>query len=92
MQSFTGGAFALYRVRFTPFASQQRQGGQLVFQGITGHAEIWLDGVRLGEKTGEPEMPLSVALPPGEGSRLLTVLVQTRTCVPAGLSQPVSVR
>jgi beta-galactosidase len=92
VQSFAGGAFALYRVRFTPFMSQQRTGGQLVFQGITGRAEIWLDGACIGEKADAPEAGLTVELPPGEGARILTVLVETRTGVPAGLSQPVSVR
>jgi beta-galactosidase len=86
LQSFTGGSFALYRTKFTPFVSIQTGGGRIVFQSITGQAEVWINGACLGRKPEPAAAPFSVALPPGEGQRTLTVLIQTRPGVAAGLS------
>ena len=90
LQSFAGGICALYRTRFTPFSSHQRDGAQIVFHGITGTAEIWIAGVCLGQKPAAEAAPLTVTLPAGSGSRELTVLIQTAPGVPAGLSGSVS--
>ena len=91
LQSFAGGPFALYRVKFLPFISIQKTGGQIVFQSISGKAEVWLDHKFLGTKESFEASPLRVQIPPGEGPRVLTLLIQTTPGVAAGLGGTVHV-
>ena len=91
LQSFVAGAFALYRIVFTPFVSHQREGARIAFAQITGEAEIWLNGTRLDVKSDPAPAPYSVPLAPGQGPRELTVLLRTQRGVPAGLSGPVAI-
>lgn len=68
------------RVRFTPYVDTQRHGGWLRFERLSGRAEIWLDGQLLGRKDDAAPNEFSLELPPGEGERELSVLIET----PAG--------
>jgi beta-galactosidase len=65
------------RVRFTPYADTQRQGGWLRFERLSGRAEIWLDRQLLGRKDDTAPREFSLALPPGEGERELSVLIES---------------
>ena len=50
-------------------------GGVLLFTGILGQAEVWIDGARVATKTDPAAGPLEVPLAPGAKARAITVLV-----------------
>ncbi|HJV72054.1 hypothetical protein, partial [Ideonella sp.] len=58
---------------------------------IAGKAEVWLDGVKLGEKTASAPGPLSLPLAKGAQQRTLTVLVESQPGQASGLVGPVVV-
>ena len=92
LPKLTGGSYAVFRSeKFKPYAAQRRDGGQIQFGGITGKAEVWLDGKKIGEKTTSEPAPFSVVLPAGDKSHVLNVLVQGTEGHPAGLSGSVKV-
>ena len=91
VQDFVGGRWAIYRSTFSPFAAVQEQGGQLVFKGLSGRAEIWLDQQQVAQKDSFEEAPLAVPVPPGLGTRTVSVLVESRPGVAAGLSGLITV-
>jgi beta-galactosidase len=91
LQSFTEGCWALYRIKFQPFAAIQERGGRIVFRSLSGRAEVWVDGERLAQKAEVGEGWLRVELSPKVGERILTVLIETRPGVSAGLSGAISV-
>ena len=91
LQSFAGGSWAMYRLRFQPFQAIQEAGGQIVFKAITGKAEIWLDRELLGRKETHASTAMTVSMPTGIGERVLSVLVGTDRGVPAGLNGVVMV-
>ena len=64
-------------MRFTPYADTQWHGGWLRFERLSGRAEIWLDGRLLGRKDDAVPGEFSLALPPGEGERELSVLIES---------------
>jgi beta-galactosidase len=90
-QPLTGGNFAVLRIKFTPHASARKAGGTLNFRGIAGRAEIWMDKLRLAKKDAFEDEPLAVKFPPGEGERIVSVLIEASPGHPAGLSAPVVV-
>ena len=47
------------------------------FERLSGRAEIWLDGQLLGRKDDTAVREFSLALPPGEGERELSVLIES---------------
>src|SRR5947209_9773251 len=51
LQEMTGGRYIVYRTTFKPYDEQQRKGGQLMFQKITGKAEVWMDSKLIGTKS-----------------------------------------
>lgn len=71
-----GGLYRLYRAGFTPRKNLADGSGRIHFYGITGKAEIWLNGVLIGKKDSFASAELNVVLPAGEGYRHLNVLVQ----------------
>lgn len=88
---YGGAPWRLYRTQFTPHADVRRDGGRLVFKGLLGRAEVWVDGVQLGRKSGFEADEFSVALAPGEGERELTVRVQSRPGEGSGFIDVVAV-
>jgi beta-galactosidase len=74
-----------YRVQFDLRADRNDGHGRLVMREITGKAEVWLDGVKLGEKTDFAPGPLDLTIPKGPTARTLTVLVQSQPGQPSGL-------
>jgi beta-galactosidase len=91
LQSFTGGTWATYRIHFQPFSQVEKSGGQLIFRSITGKAQVWLDEQLLGEKDAFAPATLHVFMPPGEGWRTLSVLIETQPDQPAGLGAMVTI-
>jgi len=75
----------VYRASFGVRADRNDGHGRLVFREIMGRAEIWAEGVKLGEKTDPAPGPLVVPLPQGAASRTLSVLVQSQPGQPSGL-------
>lgn len=62
--------------RFKPFEQQAKEGGVIRFHEIRGKGEIWLDGVKVYDKTMPHTLPAEVALPPGDREHQLIVLLQ----------------
>ena len=77
--------FRLYRAGFPVRADRNDGRGRLSFGTIAGKAEVWVDGVKLGEKTTADPAPFAVLLPKGPARRELTVLVQAQPGQPAGI-------
>jgi beta-galactosidase len=75
----------VYRASFGVRADRNDGRARLVFREIAGRAEVWVDGVKLGEKTDPAPAPLALALPKGAASRTLNVLVQSQPGHPSGL-------
>lgn len=80
-----GQAWRAYRASFVVRADRNDGRGKVVLREIAGRAEVWADGVKLGEKTDPAAGPLTVTLPRGPGWRTLTVLVQSTPGQPSGL-------
>ena len=92
LQPFTAGSGAVFRIQFVPYSAIRQEGGLVVFEGLAGRAEFWLDGERVGTKDTFESAPFSIELPPGEGERMLNVLVESRKSgEPAGLGGVVTV-
>jgi beta-galactosidase len=91
LQTFDGGSYAVYRIKFKPFASVQKSGGQIVFKSVTGKAEVWLDKKLIGTKESAKAGSLTVRIPPADGERTLSVLVEGAAGKPAGLGGAVHV-
>ncbi len=91
LQTFPGGHFAVYRIRFEPNAGVRANGGRLTCQSITGRAEAWLDGKLLGRKNNFDAAALTLPIPAGEGSRTLSILIEAPAGKPAGFGKPVAV-
>ena len=77
LQKIPAGQWALYRAHFTPWRAIATQGGELSLASLSGRAEIWLDGVKVAEKTNPAPGPVVIAFPPKEGRRVLTLVVQS---------------
>jgi beta-galactosidase len=69
-------AFRLYRSSVNVRADRNDGQARLAFGSIAGKAEVWVDGVKLGEKTSAAPAPFAVTLPKGEWRRQVTVLIE----------------
>ncbi len=65
--------------------------GRLVFREIAGRAEVWVDGVKLGEKTMPEPGPLSLPLAQGATRRTMTLLLESQPGQASGVIGPVLV-
>jgi beta-galactosidase len=77
LQRTPKGQWALYRANFTPWAGIVARGGVIKLQKLNGTAEVWLDGVKVGEKTDAKPADFTVLLPAKAGERELTLLVKS---------------
>ena len=75
----------VYRASFGVRADRNDGRARLVFRDISGRAEVWSEGVKLGEKTDAAPGPLSLQLPKGPAWRTLNVLVQAQAGQESGL-------
>ena len=90
-QNFAGGSWALLRCQFTPVAGVAKAGGRIVFKEIQGSAEVFIDGHSVGKRADAAAGPLTVVLPPGDGPRTITVLVNSAGQARAGLTGTVAI-
>jgi len=79
-------AWRAYRAGLRLRADRNDGRGRIVFREIVGQAEVWADGVKLGEKTTAEAGPLSVPLAAGAPWRTLTVLVRSQPGQASGLT------
>ena len=86
-----GGGWQVYRARLTPVRAIAAQGGRIVFAGVGGRAELWVDGRRLATKPQAVVGPVEALLPPGAGERTLVLIVQPEPGQPSGIVGTVSV-
>ncbi len=80
-----------YRATFALRADRNDGRARLVFREISGKAEVWLDGVKLAQKTSPEPGPLTVPLSKGAPWRTLTVLVESLPGQASGVTGPVLV-
>ena len=80
-----------YRATFALRSDRNDGRARIVFREIAGRAEVWLDGVKLGEKTAAEPGPLTIPLAKGAQSRTLTVLVESQPGQASGVIGPVLV-
>lgn len=91
LQRAGAGEWILYRASFTPWRAIATDGGRIDFGSLTGIGEIWLDGRKIAAKTEAASAPLSVALPPGAGRRVVTLLLRSAPDGPIGLAGAVTI-
>jgi beta-galactosidase len=91
LRPFTNGNFAVFRTHFEPFQRVREQGGRIYFRRVTGKAEVWLDRKLVARKANFEPGPLTVDLPPRQGGRTLSLLIETRPGEPAGMDRSVTV-
>lgn len=75
----------IYRAKVTPVRAIAAQGGRLVFAGIAGRAELWVDGHRLATKASPAIGTLDAVLPTGAGERIVVLIVEPVVGFPSGL-------
>jgi beta-galactosidase len=79
-------AWRTYRSTFALRADRNDGRARLMFEQISGRAEVWLDGVKLGEKNSFEPGSLTLPLPQGGTSRTLTVLLQSQPGQACGMT------
>lgn len=77
--------FRVYRTGFPVRADRNDGRARLAFGSIAGKAEVWVDGVKLGEKRAPEPASFEVLLPKGSARRQLTVLVESQPGQPSGV-------
>ncbi len=75
--------YALYRANFKPPKRIQSQGGKLVFHGVRGSAEVFLDGRLVGQGTGEA---MTIDLPAPAAPGVLFVRMSSASSGVVGLT------
>ncbi len=90
-QTFSKGNWAVSRIRFHATAAVGQSGGRIVFAALVGRAEVWLDGVLAGSKTGFERAPFEIPLPAGDDEHTLSVLFESQPGKPAGFGGAVTI-
>ncbi|HEX8322974.1 MAG TPA: beta-galactosidase GalA [Tepidisphaeraceae bacterium] len=90
-QTFEAGGYVIYRATFTPRAAVRKSGGRLTLPGLTGAAEVWIDGRKVGERAAADRGELVCDVPAGDGERTLSVLIRAEPRARVGLGGNVTV-
>jgi len=85
------GGWQVYRASATPPKAIAARGGAITFAAIAGSAELWIDGQRIAAKPDPAPGPLSAALPPTAGERMVVVIVQSSAGASSGITGPVTI-
>lgn len=91
-QAAESPAWRLYRTDLRLRADLNDGRARLVFRELAGKAQVWLAGVKLGEKTTDAQAEFSVLLPQGATQRQLTVMIESDPAQPSGLRGKVVVQ
>ncbi|AOW25010.1 beta-galactosidase [Sphingomonas melonis TY] len=84
------GGWQVYRARVTPIRAIAAKGGRIAFAAVAGRAELWVDGVRIADKSDAATGPIAAALPAGGGEWTIVLIVQADAQAPSGIVGPVA--
>lgn len=84
-QAAESPAWRLYRTDLHLRADLNDGRARLVLRELAGKAQVWLAGVKLGDKTDAAAADFSVPLPQGAAQRQLTVMIESDPARPSGL-------
>ncbi|MFG6433765.1 beta-galactosidase GalA [Roseateles sp. LYH14W] len=84
-QAAESPAWRLYRTDLRLRADLNDGRARLVFRELAGKAQVWLAGVKLGEKTTAAPAEFSVLLPTGTTQRQLTVMIESDPAQSSGV-------
>lgn len=85
------GGYLIYRSQFIPYLSQQIKGGRIRIKGLTGKAEIWLNGELLGKKGQAETSDIVVRFTGTKGQFQLNILIEGGSNDKVGIEGIVSV-
>lgn len=85
-------SWRMYRTDLRLRADLNDGRARLVFRDLAGKAEVWLAGVKLGEKTSDAPADFSVVPPVGAKQRQLTVLIESQPTHASGIRGRVTVQ
>lgn len=91
LKTLDKGHYLVYRTEFTPHRSQQIRGGRIQIKGLTGKAEVWLNGELLGIKPEAEPTDLILKFPSEKEKCQLSILIEGKTNDKVGLNGHVSV-
>ena len=84
--------FVILRATFNPYQAHRQEGGSILFKQLTGKAEIWLNGQRIGSKTTDKEEDFIIEFPAIKDRCDLRVLLNGTANESVGLKGNVTVR
>lgn len=84
-------SFTLMRSLYTPRGPVATHGGRIAFSGITGRAQLWVDGQMLARKDTASDGPLYADIPSGDRTRVLTLALEAPAGRAVGLSKGVTI-
>lgn len=85
-------SFTLVQSRYTPRRPVAVNGGEVIFTGLVGRAELWIDGTRVARKDDAGEGTLRAPLAAGGQVRVLSLRLEAAAGQEVGLSRSVVVR
>jgi beta-galactosidase len=92
LQNMASGRFVVYRASFTPFAEQQKAGGELVLKRVNGKAEVYLNKKLIATKKNAEAADLKVRIPASSGEQTLSILIESEPGQRAGLGGVVTIQ
>lgn len=84
-------SFTLIQSHYTPRGPVAVRGGQVVFSGVTGRAQLWIDGKLAARKDSEADGTLQADIPSGDQTHILTLALEAPAGKRVGLSKGVTV-
>jgi len=91
LQKMTG-KYVMYRSNIKLSKRQIERGSEILFKQLTGKAEIWANGEKIGEKTNAEPADFKVDLPKDKAYSQITVLFQSNINEKTGLGGVVEFR
>lgn len=91
-RTFSSGGYIILRAAFTVNASIQKNGGNMLLPGVSGEAEVWLDGKLAATKDQSEAADIRLKLRPGKADRLVNLLVKVHGAAMFGPAAPAVIR
>jgi beta-galactosidase len=76
LQALNNGNFIVFRTTFTPYVEQQKAGGVLSLRRVTGKAEVYIDRKLVSTKSDATAADMKINIPPANGERVISVLIE----------------